>query len=263
MDFEKLKKAAKETLKIVSSKVEETIDTVEEMSTEPEVAEDKKDDAMGQTQKIDLRSVFDLFRSKKQSEDNEDELESEADTDTAAETECDPEPEDEEGEDISSESSTTAGPEEEAYINIPSDEDKAQQNVLKEIDKKLSDFSDSQKTAISDMTADIAGVKADIENLKQTINRTDLLTSEINDTLVARLNNTDSKLNSISNSLAGIAKLNDSIFDLKNSQMNTKNSIGDLEANFYKLKRKMTTGVLLISIITAVIAILEIINLLS
>ena len=45
--------------------------------------------------------------------------------------------------------------------------------------------------------------------------------------------------------------------------MNTKNSLADLEAAFAKLKKKMTASITIISAPTAVIAILEIINLLS
>ena len=73
----------------------------------------------------------------------------------------------------------------------------------------------------------------------------------------------DKKLSELTASLSGVNKLNDSIFDLKNSQMNTKNSLGDLELSFRRLKKKMTAGIVIISIISAVIAVLEVINLLS
>ena len=73
----------------------------------------------------------------------------------------------------------------------------------------------------------------------------------------------DKKLSELTASLSGVNKLNDSIFDLKNSQMNTKNSLGDLELSFRRLKKKMTAGIVIISIISAVIAVLKVINLLS
>ncbi|MGN0181135.1 MAG: hypothetical protein ACI4DP_01785 [Candidatus Ornithomonoglobus sp.] len=78
-----------------------------------------------------------------------------------------------------------------------------------------------------------------------------------------KVNRTSEKLTDLNNSLASVSKLNDSIFDLKNSQMNTKNSLGELQSAFFKLKKKMTAGVTIISILTAVIAVLEVLNLLS
>lgn len=78
-----------------------------------------------------------------------------------------------------------------------------------------------------------------------------------------KLNAQDVRLNEISNALGSVSKLNDSIFDLKNSQMNTKNSLSELESSYSKLKRKMTAGVTIISILSAIVVILEVINLLS
>ncbi len=83
------------------------------------------------------------------------------------------------------------------------------------------------------------------------------------DNISGKVNRTSEKLTDLNNSLASVSKLNDSIFDLKNSQMNTKNSLGELQSAFFKLKKKMTTGITIISILVAVIAILEVINLLS
>ncbi|MGN1115425.1 MAG: hypothetical protein ACI4TH_02515 [Candidatus Ornithomonoglobus sp.] len=78
-----------------------------------------------------------------------------------------------------------------------------------------------------------------------------------------KVNRTGERLTDLNNSLAGVSKLNDSIFDLKNSQMNTKNSLGELQSAFFKLKKKMTASVTIISILAAVIAVLEVLNLLS
>ena len=63
--------------------------------------------------------------------------------------------------------------------------------------------------------------------------------------------------------LSGVAKLSDSVFDLKNSQMNTKNTIEELNLSVRALKKKMTAAVTVMSIIAVVIVILQIINLLS
>lgn len=63
--------------------------------------------------------------------------------------------------------------------------------------------------------------------------------------------------------LSGVAKLSDSVFDLKNSQMNTKNTIEVLNLSVRALKKKMTAAVTVMSIIAVVIVIFQIINLLS
>ena len=79
----------------------------------------------------------------------------------------------------------------------------------------------------------------------------------------AKLNAQDERLTDISSSLGSVSKLNDSVFDLKNTQMNTRNSIDELENSFRRLKKKMTAGVTLISILSAVLIVLEVLNLLS
>lgn len=85
----------------------------------------------------------------------------------------------------------------------------------------------------------------------------------ISENISGKVSRAVERLNDLNSSLSGVSKLNDSIFDLRNAQMNTKNSLGELEGAFFRMKKKMTTGVMLISILTAVTAVLEIINLLS
>lgn len=102
-------------------------------------------------------------------------------------------------------------------------------------------------------------IKEDIESSMEECVRSRRVSENVN----GKLNSVSDKISELSNSLAGISKLKDSIFDLKNSQMNTKNSIGALQSGFFKLKKKMTTGITIISILTTIIAILEILNLLS
>lgn len=79
----------------------------------------------------------------------------------------------------------------------------------------------------------------------------------------AKLNAQDERLTDITSSLGSVSKLNDSVFDLKNTQMNTRNSIDELETSFRYLKKKMTVGITLISILSAVLIVLEVLNLLS
>lgn len=98
-----------------------------------------------------------------------------------------------------------------------------------------------------------------IEEIQTEIGRVIRLTENV----TSKVNNLNEKIASLNTSLAGVSKLNDSIFDLKNSQMNTKNTLAELEGAFYGLKKKMKMGVMLISILTTIIAVLEILNLLS
>ncbi len=67
----------------------------------------------------------------------------------------------------------------------------------------------------------------------------------------------------IKQAVVSVSKLNDSIFDLKNAQINTKNSVAELEAGFVKLKRKCVAGITILSILGAITIALEVIQLLS
>lgn len=67
----------------------------------------------------------------------------------------------------------------------------------------------------------------------------------------------------IKQAVVGVSKLNDSIFELKNAQINTKNSVAELEAGFAKLKKKCVAGVTILSILSAIIIALEVFQLIS
>ncbi len=60
-----------------------------------------------------------------------------------------------------------------------------------------------------------------------------------------------------------ITKLNDSMFDLKNTQLNTKKVISDLITSFTRLKKKCVLGVTVLSILSAIIIVLQIVLMLS
>lgn len=115
---------------------------------------------------------------------------------------------------------------------------------------------EEQIISLSYKEQDIEGLK---NELKKHINSNASSTAAIN----GKMSAIESKLNEISNSLSGISKLNDSIFDLKNAQMNSKNSLEELSKGFIILKKKCVAGVTVLSIITVLILIMEVINLLS
>ncbi len=106
---------------------------------------------------------------------------------------------------------------------------------------------------------EVTEVRDDIASLRQSLDTAQQSQRAIETSLA----NIERKLNDISASLTGVNKINDSIFDLKNSQINTRNSLNELEVSFRKFKKKVASGVVIISVISAVIAILEILNLLS
>ena len=67
----------------------------------------------------------------------------------------------------------------------------------------------------------------------------------------------------IKQTVTSVARLNDSVFDLKNTQMNTKNAIIELETSIKRLKKKCVLGVTVLSILSAIVIALEIILMLS
>ena len=266
MDFDKLRKAALETLKIMGGKSDEKAEETEPApDEEPAVEEEQEvaaDDRFGETQRLDLKSMLDKFRKKKAAETPEHAPEEQTEDDAAEKSEPEtsgiereiapaptresyPEPRQE------------IAPAPAAVIDCSLFDDL--KDTLSEMDKEISEISRMH----NEQSAEVAQTLEELTNGLNDLRRASEKSGEANSSIIARLNNTEKKLNSMSNTLAGVSKLNDSIFDLKNSQMNTKNSLGDLEASFFRLKRKMSTSVLIISILTAIIAVLEIINLLS
>ena len=238
MDFEKLKKAAKETLKIMSSKDEDQqpIDTAEESISETDTVAPQDDDTVsGDTQRIDLKSMLSRFKSKMDGEGI-------FGTDDPSDDDAELEP---------------------YLVSAPAESIDELTKTVDEIDKRTAEITvaadENQERTFSAITE----LSKNVSQLRDMAMKSEEKQGVSVNSLMDKLSATDKKLNEISNSLSGISKLNDSIFDLKNAQMNTKNSLGELESEFYKMKRKMSTSILIISIISAIIAILEIINLLS
>lgn len=236
MDFEKLKRAAKETLRIMNARDEVGTEENDISTSEDAPAAEEVDELLGNTQRIDFKTILERFRTKRD-EPEEDE----------------PQPD---------------------SVSIPIEGMDELAKTVDEIDKRTEEITIAADENNEKMTASLVTLKSDFEtsfeNLKQELADIRSLIEKQSDksndsqySIITKLNVAEKKTEKLVNSLSGVSKLNDSIFDLKNSQMNTKNTVGDLEAAFYTLKRKMTTGIILISIISAVIAVLEIINLLS
>lgn len=258
MDLDKLKKAAGNTIKVISGKTDDFISDLKN-NNEAEIDDDilfddfsddvpvlkpdklsgthsetVSEDEEGATQRFNLQNMLDRFRQKK--DDIDSTFRSILDiTDKTSE----PETESEVFADDLEQTPDTAPP---APAVVDAEAVTAEISVL-----------DSQ----------IDMLKKSIDELSEFTNTTVTKINKTVDNINGNFNVTEQKLTDISNSLASISKLNDSIFDLKNAQMNTKNSLADLEAAFSKLKKKMTASITIISALTAIIAILEIVNLLS
>ncbi len=197
MDFDKIKKVAKETFKVVSNKANE-VTPPPRAPREPEDDFDDfsmVDDLMGQTRKFDMKDA--LNRVKKNTES-------------------------------------------------------IKNSVAELINDDDTDVPETKKYDKKALNSDLNDISEEVKALRQS-----------NENLEGHIVAIERKLSEISNAVSGVNKINDSIFDLKNSQINTRNSINELEVSFRKMKKKMISGITVISIITAIVAVLEIINLLS
>ena len=260
MDFDKLKKAAKETFRIMTGKDDEELfndeetengaagsetesdfdfaaepfDEPEDPSSPDDGTKALRDDTAGHTQRIDLKSVLQMFKAS------------------------------------GSDDEPSADAKQTGQISSSENTNKA----VEMIDKKIEEISVAADENSEKINVTLAELKTDVSSALDTFRselsamrvNSDGITSgqqEFSSTVLERLNATDKKIDKIAASISSVSKLNDSLFDLKNSQINTKNSLGDLEAAFYQFKKKLNTSMLIMSIIAAVIVILEIINLLS
>ncbi len=250
MDFEKIKKAAKDTIKMVSNKVEEKFsrpdEDVVEIKTSKTVYDDMDDftaddDIMGTTQRFDMKDALNRFRKR---QDNIEETLSDL---------------------IKNNNPKDSG---EKAVNdfIESnltDLKKDLSESISDIDTDISNLSVHYSQEMQKIDAEMKGLREYIENVAKTTEKTDNSLATLSENLEASVLDINKKLSEISSSISGVNRINDSIFDLKNSQINTKNVLGDLDASFRRLKKKMTAGITILSVISAIIAVLEILNLLS
>lgn len=245
MDFDKIKKAAKNTMKIVSDKVEETFSRPENEDIPKKQADPiddfddftLDDDPLGTTQRFDMKDALNRFRKHKEEiEDKISDLVN--DDDTQAVTS-------------------------EFIENSFSDLEKGITSSISDIDADISNLSSHYSQEITKINNDISSLSEKIASSAMHSEKTHSALSELSENLEEAVIDINKKLSDISSSLSGVNRINDSIFDLKNSQVNTKNVLGDLDTAFTSLKKKMTAGITILSVITAIVAVLEVINLLS
>lgn len=251
MDFNKIKKAAKNTIRMVSNKVEETFlrpddeDDMIELKANSKAYDDIDDftadeDIMGSTQRFDMKDALKRFRK------NTDELEN----------------------NISDFIKEDAKTDDENAVN------EFIENNFTDLKKDIADSISDIDTDISKLSAryssEMIKLEKDVSTLDENVNRIVAMVEKTDSSLVSLSNNLETaimdinkRLSDISSSISGVNKINDSIFDLKNSQINTKNILSDLETAFRRLKKKMTAGVTILAVISAIVVVLEVLNLLS
>ena len=243
MNFDKIKKVAKDTIRKVSDKVDEKLSTDDELidvtpRKENTPADDFDDfsmdnDYISNTQTFDIKDALNRFRKRK--DGFEGDLSEVLNGDT--QKVCD------------------KGVDKLIESNI-SDLKKNISDTISDIDSDISKLSEKQSHEMEKVCTALMGINAKLDELT-TLSGTRLDNADVT------LNSIERKLIDISSMVSGVAKLSDGLFDLKNSQINTKNAICDLELAYNRLKKKMTAGITIISVISAVIAVLEVINLLS
>lgn len=134
----------------------------------------------------------------------------------------------------------------------------------------LADKLDGAESQLSDIYKDIALISSKLDTISSKLDSSgersgdeiEGLEESCSD-IMTLLEAVDADVSEIKQAVHSVSKLNDSIFDLKNTQYNTKNAISELETAFARLKRKCVLGVTVLSILSAIVIVLEIILMLS
>lgn len=133
-------------------------------------------------------------------------------------------------------------------------------------DEKVDEIADG----IDDLTEALEGLTEKVDAVAEKLQLIEIQDMESsreraqnNADLRHSLGNIGEDVTEIKQAVVSVSKLNDSIFDLKNAQINTKNSVSELEEGFARLKKKCVAGVTILSILSAIIIALEVVQLLS
>ncbi|MBQ7573076.1 MAG: hypothetical protein IJT23_02320 [Clostridia bacterium] len=113
----------------------------------------------------------------------------------------------------------------------------------------LTDKIDKMASKLNEIEVKQIEAKSDMDiNIKDIGTRLDTLTAEVSD---------------VHQSVTLVSKLNDRMFEIKNAQQNMKKDFEDLETAITTLKKKQVTTATVMSLLSIVIIVLEIVNLLS
>lgn len=150
------------------------------------------------------------------------------------------------------------------------DELKGEMKAMKYVPDKIEGVGtklDGINGAINSISEDIKSINEQLEELRSVLTTEEdeddgeaeaVITGMAEDIQMLCTSVTD-----IRQSVGSVSKLNDSVFELKNNQLNTRNAVSNLETAFARLKKKCILGVTVVSILSAIIIALEIVNLLS
>ncbi len=139
-----------------------------------------------------------------------------------------------------------------------------------ELTEKLDGAKEEFSDKINGLYKEIEAVSAQLDELSKKLDASETRLndkisnnengySEIHDSITSAAEN----LFEVKQAVGSVSKLNDNIFDLKNTQFNTKNAILDLETSFGRLKRKCVLGITVLSILSAIVIVLEVLLMLS
>lgn len=134
------------------------------------------------------------------------------------------------------------------------------------LDERLGDVSEDFVNAnkkLEKLCEAVTAIQKHIEELEnQSSSTSDNMNKQISE-LKQELSELKPITEQIRDAVNGVSKLSDSVFDMKNSQQNTKTALTDVQTAFARLKKKVTVGIVILSIIGFITIALEVVNLLA
>lgn len=150
------------------------------------------------------------------------------------------------------------------------DDESYEQDSMSEGNSELESKVSAANDRIGNVSNDVSQLLKKLDALSEklnTIERTGIANKgeQLNafGNITSEMRSVGTDIAEIKQSVASVARLNDSVFDLKNTQLNTKNAIAELETSIRRLKKKCVLGVTVLSILSAIVIGLEIILMLS
>ena len=135
------------------------------------------------------------------------------------------------------------------HIKNISESAKQKLDGIKSTPSELTDKIDAMASKLNEIEVKQIETKSDMDiNIKDIGTRLDTLTAQVSD---------------VHQSVTLVSKLNDRMFEIKNAQQNMKKDFEDLETAITTLKKKQVTTATVMSLLSIVIIVLEIVNLLS
>lgn len=153
-------------------------------------------------------------------------------------------------------------------VSAPADvHDVHDAHIEENVSKNIANCNLNEVNDILKLTSDKTDtVISQTEQIYEKISDIDINCRDIANTAAENRRKSDSiyeAVEEIRKAVSGINKLNDSIFDLKNAQLNAKNAFEETEKGFKSLKKKCIWGIAIVSVLTFISIVLEIIILLS